>query len=322
MNRRPRIAVTGECMVELLPVNGPEKGLYRQSFSGDTLNAAVYLSRLGGLDVSYISAVGTDPLSDAMLAFWAGENIDVSLTRRLPDAVPGLYMIQLDEHGERSFQYWRSASAARSCYSGAEADALLERLASFDVVYLSGISLAVFLEDGRERLLRRLEELAGRVRICFDANFRPRLWGSDVEEAADRAKVWYRRMLPLCSMIFLSPEEAEAFGIGSSLAPEESGTELFHAMRSDAELIMKDGAKPCLILNGHDTLRVPPRPVQKIVDTTAAGDSFAAAYVHARMRGLSPEEAAKQGHVLAAAVIGEPGAVISSNRMPAELFHA
>ncbi len=322
MSRRPRIAVTGECMVELLPVNGPEKGLYRQSFSGDTLNAAVYLSRLGGLDVSYLSAVGTDPLSDAMLSFWAGESIDVSLTRKLPDAVPDLYMIQLDEHGERSFRYWRSASAARSCYSGAGADVLLERLATFDVVYLSGISLAVFLEDGRERLLRRLEELAGRVCICFDANFRPHLWGSDVREAADLAKVWYRRMLPICSMIFLSPEETEAFGIGSGLAPEKNGTELFRAMRSDAELIMKDGPNPCLILSSHATLHVPPSPVQKVVDTTAAGDSFAAAYVHARLLGLPPEEAAKQGHVLAAAVIGEPGAVIPSNRMPAELIYA
>ena len=320
MSRRPRIAVTGECMVELLPVNGPEKGLFRQSFSGDTLNAAVYLSRLGGLDVSYLSAAGTDPLSDAMLDFWTSEGIDVSLTRRLPDAVPGLYMIRLDERGERSFQYWRSASAARSCYSGEGADALLEKLASFDVVYLSGISLAVFLEDGRERLLRRLEELAGSVSVCFDANFRPRLWGPDRQSALSRAEAWYRRVLPLCSMIFLSPEEAEAFGVKAS-CPEDAAAMLARSAKPGAEIVMKDGPNPCLVWDGKNMHSVPPRPAEKVVDTTAAGDSFAAAYVHARLLGRSPEESAAGGHVLAAAVIGEPGAVIPANRMPAELLH-
>ena len=108
--RRIRIAVTGECMVELLPVRSEGgEALFRQGFSGDTLNTAVYLSRLGGLETSYLSAVGNDPLSESMLDFWQGEGVDCSLVRRIPGASPGLYMIRNDRHGERSFFYWRSS---------------------------------------------------------------------------------------------------------------------------------------------------------------------------------------------------------------------
>ena len=321
MSRRIRLALTGECMVELVPDPG-RKDMLRRSFSGDTLNTAVYVSRLGGVETSYLSSVGTDSLSDAMLRFWQQEGIDASLTRRLPGAVPGLYMIQTDENGERSFLYWRSASAARLCYSGRDADGILDALASFDGVYLSGISLAVFFEDGRTRLLERLAQLAGKVPVFFDANFRPSLWGGSRDEAVERARPWYRNILPLCSMLFLSPEEAEAFDDMKGCAgPEDTAVRLASRMRPGAELIMKDGSRPCLLWDAKRMLRVPPLPVENVVDTTAAGDSFAAAYLHARLHGMSPEQAARRGHRLAAAVIREPGAVIPVNHMPEELIH-
>ncbi len=317
--REKRIAFTGECMVELLPVS-PAAGdaTFRQSFSGDTLNAAVYLSRLGGLQTSYVSAVGTDALSSSMIRFWEKEGIDASLTRRIPGAAPGLYMIQVDACGERSFLYWRSASAARSCYCGKEADALLESLGGFDCVYLSGISLAVFLEEGRQRLLNRLEELAEQgITLCFDANFRPRLWGENEEQALRAAAPWYRRMLSLCSMLFLSPEESAPFGLAAADAsPEERIRALAPHLRNGAEIIMKDGPRPCLIWEGGRLLRVSPTRATRVVDSTAAGDSFAAAYVHARLHGLSPRQAARRGHTLAAAVIGSPGAILPQNHMP------
>ncbi|HEY8610369.1 MAG TPA: PfkB family carbohydrate kinase, partial [Roseomonas sp.] len=55
-------------------------------------------------------------------------------------------------------------------------------------------------------------------------------------------------------------------------------------------------------------------------DTTAAGDSFAAAYLAARLKGLLPEAAARAGHRLAGAVIRHPGAIIPRDAMPDGLF--
>jgi 2-dehydro-3-deoxygluconokinase len=57
--------------------------------------------------------------------------------------------------------------------------------------------------------------------------------------------------------------------------------------------------------------------VGEVVDTTAAGDSFAAAYLAARLAGADPIEAARAGHHLAGVVVGYPGAIIPRSAMPA-----
>jgi 2-dehydro-3-deoxygluconokinase len=57
-----------------------------------------------------------------------------------------------------------------------------------------------------------------------------------------------------------------------------------------------------------------------VVDTTAAGDSFAAAYLAARLQGADPVEAARGGHRLAGVVVCHPGAIIPRSAMPADLM--
>ena len=96
----------GECMVELAPTGD---GLYRQGFAGDTLNTAWYvrgLTSAGPHKVRYVSAVGTDALSDSLLAFLSGNGIDTGSVARLGDRTVGLYLITLTG-AERSFTYWR-----------------------------------------------------------------------------------------------------------------------------------------------------------------------------------------------------------------------
>ena len=82
----------------------PDHNNTKLSYGGDTLNTAVYLSRLG-LSVSYVTALGDDPLSSEMIESWQKENIDCSLVDRHQGAVPGLYFIDTDASGERSFLY-------------------------------------------------------------------------------------------------------------------------------------------------------------------------------------------------------------------------
>jgi 2-dehydro-3-deoxygluconokinase len=61
---------------------------------------------------------------------------------------------------------------------------------------------------------------------------------------------------------------------------------------------------------------VPGTPADDVVDTTAAGDSFAAAYLHARLLGKDPEAAAQAGHRLAGQVVRHRGAIIPRDAMP------
>jgi 2-dehydro-3-deoxygluconokinase len=297
----PRIALIGECMIEL---QQRADGTLQQSFGGDTLNTAVYLSReLGaGGRVDYVTALGDDSFSDAMCQSWAAENLGLDMVQRLPGRLPGLYCIQTDASGERRFLYWRNEAAVRDCFTTPGAAAILGALANYDVLYFSGITLAVLGATGREKLLQTLIEARQRgARIVFDNNYRPRLWAS-VEEA----RAAYRSVLAHVDLALLTVEDEQAlFGYQDCAAVfaayEQTGT---------AEVVLKRGADACLIRCAGESFEVPARKVERVVDTTAAGDSFSAAYLAARLKGGSAVEAAEAGHRLASQVIQVPGALI------------
>jgi 2-dehydro-3-deoxygluconokinase len=88
------------------------------------------------------------------------------------------------------------------------------------------------------------------------------------------------------------------------------------------EIVVKRGALGCLIDTDGKTFDMPPRQTLQPVDTTAAGDSFNAGYLAARINGAMPREAAAAGHRLAGAVIMAPGAVIPKDAMPPNIFEA
>ena len=123
-----RIALIGECMIELQET-GPDQT--RQTFGGDTLNTAIYCARLARdlpLHIDYVTALGQDNFSSRMIQFWEKEGVGSSLVQRKQGELPGLYYIELDEHGERIFHYWRSASAARKCFEYPGSEKILENI--------------------------------------------------------------------------------------------------------------------------------------------------------------------------------------------------
>jgi 2-dehydro-3-deoxygluconokinase len=302
---RSIVAAIGECMIEI--VRAPD-GTTSFGYAGDTLNTSVYLARLG-LRPSYVTALGTDPFSDAMLAFWTTEGVASELVTRRPDQLPGLYIVTTDQAGERRFHYWRDDSAARTLFTLPEDDAQLAALDGFPLLYWSGISLAILRAQARARLLDRLARLrAAGTKIAFDPNFRPRLW-PDVASA----RTIYAAAFMHADIVFTSvDDEAAVFGGGESALIER------HRTFGVRELIVKNGnpGSRIVIPDAGVDLNVDAPTVDLVVDTTAAGDSFAAAYIAARWNGRGPEDAALNGHRLAGAVCGVRGAIIPRERMP------
>ncbi|MBK3421220.1 sugar kinase, partial [Methylobacterium ajmalii] len=261
-----RVACIGECMMELS--ERPDGSLLR-GYGGDTLNTALYLARLG-VAVDYVTALGDDPWSEEMRAAWAAEGIGTDRVRRLPGRMPGLYIIRTDGSGERSFHYWRDSAAARDLFSGPGAAETRAALAGYDLVYASGISLSLYGEDGRAALAetcRAVQAKGGRV--AFDTNYRPRGW-------PDKAKAQeaFRAAMAAADLIFASTEDLDWL-----YGPEGEAEVLRH--RGRCEIVLKGGGSPpaVRVLAGGDDVSVPASPVASVVDTTAAGDSFAAAYM-------------------------------------------
>ncbi|MFO1142278.1 MAG: sugar kinase [Amaricoccus sp.] len=299
-----RVACIGECMVELtLPRE--EGGDGRVGFAGDTLNAAVYLKRSAPeIEVSYVTALGTDPLSARMLGFFTAEGLDTGLVERRGDRVPGLYAISLDERGERSFTYWRDSSAARTLFLP-PAEVTPDRLSGFDLVYLSGITLAILAPEARRSLagfLPGYRRAGGRV--AFDSNYRPRLWSDAATARKEIDALWALTDVGLPSLDdeMALHGDTDAAAVMARLAAA--------GVRRGA---LKRGPEGPLPLGPVDALPAFP-PAARVVDTTAAGDSFNGGYLAAMMRGRPEADCLAAGHAMAAEVVGYPGAIIPRAR--------
>jgi len=313
MEQKCRIALLGECMIEL---RGQMFGAMQQNFGGDTLNTAVYLARLGrnsGIDVAFATELGTDAYSDAMLTAWKKEQIDTSLVLRESGRMPGLYTIQVDESGERTFYYWRDSSAAKHYFDGPSSP-LEERIDTLDALYYSGISLAVLSPESRERLFRCAARLRARGgHVVFDNNYRARLWPGGHTEA----RLWYERAFAACDTALITLDDHQAL---LEIADRETAIRNAYAQAA-AEVVVKCGSEPTLIrIAGQPPLAVATYKVGTVVDTTGAGDSFAGGYLAARLQGLPPEAAAKCGNKLASIVIQHSGAIIPAEAMPVFVF--
>lgn len=296
-----RLLCIGECMMELAPA-GVGSDLLRQGFAGDTFNTAWYARQLlpAGFSVDYFTAVGSDPMSERLIGFMHASGIGIGPVRIIRGGRLGVYMIHLDEYGERSFSYWRDTSAARKLAD--DPDALRSAIERSDVIHFSGITLAILPPEGRETLLTELRRAraSGSV-VAFDPNIRPALWESpqamrDACTEATRA----------CSIVLPGMDEEKAY---FSMNSAEEAIDRYLALGVDM-VMLKRGAEGGLLHVAGETVAVPPAPASTVVDTTAAGDSFAGGFLAMLMQGEGAERAARVASGLAARVIAQPGALV------------
>jgi 2-dehydro-3-deoxygluconokinase len=306
------IAVLGECMIELRPSIG-EAGYSNPTidaeigYGGDTLNVATYLARQG-VGVEYVTMLGDDPLSDWMLEQWRANGVGCELVRREERGLPGMYWINVDASGERSFYYWRLESPARRLINDdGRRSRVFEQLAQFDCLYFSGITLSLYHEEARSRLFEFLatyRQEGGQV--CFDNNYRRLQWPDK-----DEARAAYEAMYRLTDIALpTGDDDRELFG-------DDSNDAVIERLRSwgISEIVLKVGSDGSHVADESTITHVPPLLVREVVDTTAAGDSFNAGYLAARFEGTGPEDAAKNGSRLAATVVQHRGAIIPRDAM-------
>lgn len=289
----------GECMVELSPL--PDGNL-RQGFAGDVFNTLWYCARLLGPEwqVRFHTALGRDDLSKELASFAAKAGIDCSAVPRLIGAAPGLYMIRL-HNGERSFVYWRGQSAARRMMEDAELVA--RQISAADLVYVSGITLAILPPEARVLLISLMAKARSNAcLVAFDPNIRPALWEDTaaLQAAITHAAGAANFVLPSFD------DEAASFGDD---APE--ATVARYRAAGAERVIVKDGGN-AVVTGGVDGVfhHVTPALSGPTIDSTAAGDSFNAGFLSAFIATFDIDQSVRMGQMLAARVIQGRGALV------------
>lgn len=299
MTDRKTFLSIGECMIEMALL---QSGDYRLGYAGDTLNTAWYARALmpsNDWNVAYFTRIGPDVYSAKMRAFLDSNGIDTSHITLDPHRQPGLYVIEI-ENGERSFTYWRDRSAAKLLAD--DEPALKRALDAADIIYFSGITLAILSPEQRGSFIEAVADArkSGKTTV-FDPNARPRLWESPemlrrkILEAAAAAEI----VLPSYD------DEKSVFGDTDIEATAER-----YLGAGAGYAVIKNGGGPMLLADTSGATRIENHARVQPVDTTGAGDSFNGAFLAAIAAGTQPAEAIARAHQVAAKVVMHRGALM------------
>jgi 2-dehydro-3-deoxygluconokinase len=303
------LCIFGEVMIELSPLltakhaNQQQNNMLNIGFAGDTFNTAVSLARTG-CHVQYLTRLGDDKLSTQILDLMNREGLGYEEVEIEPGRQPGLYMIENSPGGERMFRYWRNESPARELFdSEKKIDRLVEKCSSSAAVYFSGISLGILSDCARERLIEQLLVCKENgILIIFDSNFRASLWDS-----VSHARKICSKIMSMADVALLTVEDEESIwglnGVDELIA-------LYKQQFNIDEIVIKRGAMSTLIVHEGNISEVPVQKVDKIIDTSGAGDAFNAGYISGRLSGKSPRNSAELGNVFASAIIQKKGAIV------------
>jgi threonine/homoserine/homoserine lactone efflux protein len=141
-------------------------------YAGDSYDTAVYLARTSDpatVRVAYCTAAGDDWYSQQMLADMRAEGIDTSRVRRLVGRTPGLSWSPPGRTANVPSPTTGRPRPPATC-SADDSDRLAGELATFDLVYLSGITLQILAPPARQRLW----QVPGQVRSRGTRDTSPR----------------------------------------------------------------------------------------------------------------------------------------------------
>ena len=292
-----KICAIGECMLELA---NTKKGYYSQSIAGDTLNFSSYLDKKI-FDTSYLTAIGTSEISKRTFNFLKTQKIDTNLVFRINSHEIGLYLIENSNLGEKKFYYWRDNSAAKFFFNHEDIRNYLNQLQKFQYVYFTGITLSLFESKNLDNFISLLQLLKKKqVKIIFDLNIRIKRWSKK------KLISYFSKTLPLIDVLFASGEDLYFWKGKNTLKTFRSIIHKYDINHG----VYRNNAKFNYSFYDNERYIIKNKIINKVVDTSGAGDGYNAAYLSNFIKFNSSQKALKAASEIGAKIVMKKGAIV------------
>jgi len=259
---------------------------------GGACNSAVGFSRLG-LKTALWARVADDPAGDFVLRRLKSEKVSVDFVELVEGGTTSLSTIFVDETGERSIVMYRAGN-----------DELIPKKIDFEKIFKTKWLFVAELTGNPTPLIEFIAKECREKKV--ELAFVPGL--NQLDQGASALREILKRTEVL---IFNDYEAGKLLGRGENTRYSEEEIEkmLKELCRFGAKTVVItkdiDGAQA---FDGDYFYTHPAPEVANPVDTTGAGDAFAAGFVGALIRGQNIEEALELGTKNAGSVISKMGA--------------
>jgi sugar/nucleoside kinase (ribokinase family) len=254
---------------------------------GSAANTMTGVASFGGR-AGYIGKVSADELGDVFAHDLRAVGVRFKAGDKNSGIPTGRCIIVVTPDAERTMNTYLGASSMLN-----EDDLDEGMIAAGKVLYMEGY---LFDRTEAKQAFRRAAEVAhdhGRqVSLTLSDSFCVDRHRSDFRAlVADQVDVLFGNRGELVSLY-----ETETF---------DQAVEL---VRQECQLaVVTTGADGCLIIGGDEIVSVPAQPVTEVLDTTGAGDLFAAGFLYGFTRGMALAECGRLGALAAAEVISHVG---------------
>ena len=262
----------------------------KEASGGSAANTVAGIASLGGR-AAYIGKVAKDQLGEIFTHDIRAVGVHFNTPPLQEGPASGRCLINVTPDAARSMSTFLGAAAL---VTEADVEAGAEDLRDAEIIYLEG-----YLFD-REEAKRAYVAAAEKAAA---AGRRTALTLSDLF-CVERHRAAFRHLVANHIDILLA-NEAELLALYET---EDFDTAVEAARKDVAITAVTRSEKGAVIIAGSETVSVPAQPVKQLVDTTGAGDLFAAGFLLGLAQGRSLQESAKMGAVSAAEIISHFGA--------------